>query len=379
MFSLRWKLAVALLLVVAVSVGLTAYLANRGTTHDFNQYTARKAGQGQGYMGGGGAGTVVTPTPNGAAEQNFLDQVNDSLVISGVVGGIVAILVGLVLTLQITRPIRRLKKGAARIASGDLTHRVEVESRDELGELGKSFNTMAESLDNSEQARRRLLADITHDLRTPLSVIEGTVDAMLDGVYQANPENLNSIKEETSVLTHLVAELRDLSLAETGQLKLEIEPVKIAELVKRRVSQLEVIAQKKNISLKIDVADGLPQIEADSVRIDQVVSNLLINALSYTPSGGTVQVSAMSDKDNLLVSIADTGEGIPAEHLPHIFERFYRVDDARSRKTGGSGLGLAIAKQMVELHGGRIWVDSKVGKGSTFSFTVPVAGYNTQS
>jgi len=377
MFSLRWKLAVALLLVVVVSVGITAYLANRGTTHDFNQYMARKAGQvgqGQGYMGGGGAGPVVTPTPKGAAEQNFLDKVNDSLVISGVVGGIVAIFVGLVLTLQITRPIQRLKKGAARIATGDLTHRVKVESRDEFGELGESFNYMAASLDNSEQARRHLLADITHDLRTPLSVIEGTVDAMLDGVYQANPENLNSLKEETAVLTHLVADLRDLSLAEAGQLKLEIEPINLTELVQRRVSQVEVIAQKKNISLNTAIANGLPQIEVDSARIEQVVANLLTNALNFTHSGGTVTVSVSADRENLIVSVADTGAGIPPEHLPHIFERFYRVDAARSHKTGGSGLGLAITKQMVELHGGRIWVESEVGRGSKFSFTLPVAG-----
>jgi signal transduction histidine kinase len=289
-----------------------------------------------------------------------------------VVGAAVAILLGLFLTRQFTKPIRALKKGAARIASGDLAYRAEVKSRDEFGDLAKSFNSMAASLDSSEQSRRRLFADIAHELRTPLSVIGGTVDAMIDGVYEPNPDNLNSIKEETDLLARLVGELRDLTLAESGHLKLEFEPTNLAELVQRRVSQAEVIARGKNITLRRDIAEGLPEIEADGRRVEQVVANLLDNALNHTPSGGIVTVAVSLDKDDALVSVADTGEGIPAEHLPYIFERFYRIDDARSRKTGGAGLGLAIAKQMVELHGGRIWVESEVGKGSKFSFTLPV-------
>jgi signal transduction histidine kinase len=230
---------------------------------------------------------------------------------------------------------------------------------------------MAASLDNSDQVRRRLLADIAHELRTPLSVIEGTVDAMLDGVYEPNAANLNSIKEEAALLTRLVADLRDLTLAESGQLKLQIEPTNLAELVQRRVAQVEVIAREQNIGLKTNISAALPQVEVDGKRIEQVVANLLDNALNHTTSGGTVTVAVSSTEEGILVSISDTGEGIPAEHLSHIFERFYKVDDARSRKAGGAGLGLAIAKQMVELHGGRIWVESEVGKGSKFSFTLP--------
>jgi signal transduction histidine kinase len=368
MISLRWKLAVALLLVVAVSVGVTAYLANLSTTQEFSQYFQHRIGQGGGNMGGGPAHTPVTM---GDAEQNFLNRVNTSLIIAGIAGAGVAIVLGLVLTRQITRPIQGLKKGALRIAMGDLSHRVKVESQDELGELAESFNRMAESLDRSEEARRRLLADIAHDLRTPLSVIEGTVDAMLDGVYQPNAENLGSIKEETAFLTGLVADLRDLSLAEAGQLKLALEPANLGELVQRRVSQAEVVARKKDIALKTDIAAGLPSVEVDTKRIEQVLANMLMNALNHTPSGGTVTVSVSPDRDGVLVSVADTGEGIAPEHLPHIFERFYRADNARSRKAGGAGLGLAIAKQMVELHGGRIRVESEVGKGSRFSFTLP--------
>ncbi len=456
MRSLSWKLAIALLLVVAVSVGLTAYLTHHRTASEFSDFISESRatymqraeqiledyyaanGSWSGVQGlvrslptfvsdrlvlADSSGTIVGDTngqwlgnsvqsvglskpanivvsgqdvgklyllsagmvvvqfipPVGAIsgqtpsspEQRFLNHVNTSLVIAGVVGAAVAIFLGLFLTRQFTKPIRALKKGAARIAGGDLAYRVEVNSRDEFGELANSFNSMAASLDSSEQSRRRLFADIAHELRTPLSVIGGTVDAMLDGVYKPSTDNLNSIKEETEVLTRLVAELRDLSLAESGHLKLEIEPTNLAELVQRRVSQAEVIARGKNITLNTNIADGLPEIEADGRRIEQVVANLLDNAFNHTPSGGTVTVAASADTDGVMVSVADTGEGIPAEHLPYIFERFYRVDDARSRKTGGAGLGLAIAKQMVELHGGKIWVESEVGKGSKFYFTLP--------
>lgn len=459
MRSLSWKLALSLLLVVVVSVGLTAYLTHRGTTREFGEFISQSRasslerteerliafytteegswasvqslleslpifvhdrliladssgtiigdtgrewlGESAGSVGladptsiivsgqevgnlyllsfgvagtqyiGPGTMSPDQPLPL-SPERDFLSRVNRSLLIAGVAGAVVAILLGLLLTRQFTKPIRELKKGAAHIARGALSYRVEVKSRDELGDLAKSFNTMAVSLDNGEQARRRLLADIAHELRTPLSVIEGTVDAMLDGVYEPNPGNLASIKEETALLTRLVADLRDLTLAESGQLKLQIESTDLAELVQRRVSQAEVMAREKNITLRMDIAEGLPEIEADGRRIEQVVANLLDNALNHTPSGGTVSVAVSTGKEGILVSVSDTGEGIPAEHLSHVFERFYKVDDARSRKTGGAGLGLAIAKQMVELHGGRIWVESEVGKGSKFYFTLPL-------
>lgn len=294
---------------------------------------------------------------------------------------VIAILLGFLVTRQLTKPIQDLKKGASRIASRDLTYRVTAKSNDEFGDLANSFNSMAASLESSEEARRHLFTDIAHELRTPLSVIEGTVDAMLDGVYETSPENLASIKEETARLTALVGDVRDLALAEAGQLKLEIEPTDLAKLVHTRVSQAEVMALDKGIRLRTDIAEDLPMIEIDARRIEQAIANLIENALNHTPPGGTIIVTVAAggekgfpgDKDQILVSVADTGEGIPAEHLQHIFERFYRVDEARSRKAGGAGLGLAIARQMVELNGGRIWVESQVGKGSRFSFVLPLS------
>jgi len=462
MHSISIKLASALLVVVVVSVGLAAYLINRSTKDQFEQYLV-STGVAYGeqaaddledfYTENGGwnnvqnffdslsrlgnyrliladtSGTIIGDTNNmhnwigtsvtsrglnfpisltasnqdagdlylifptvgqgwghfsgmrmqgqmalASEDQAFLDQANKSLIIGGVVSAIVAVVIGLILTRYFTKPIRELKKGARLIANGDLSYKVAVKTDDELGELAKSFNTMAESLNNSEQARQRLFADIAHELRTPLSVIEGTVDAMLDGVFEQNTANLNSIKEETTLLTRLVADLRDLTLAESGQLKLTIEPTDMADLIQRRAAQSEVIAREKNITLSTNIAEGLPNANIDGGRIDQVISNLISNAIKNTPPDGNINVLASLTEDNqsILISVTDTGEGIPKEHLPHIFERFYRVDEARSRKAGGAGLGLAIAKQMIELQGGKIWVSNTQGEGSTFNFTVPL-------
>ena len=471
MRSLRWKLALAFLAVVVISVGLTAYLTNRGAAREFSSYVLEsrrnyidqiEEGLGWFYENNGswtgvqnlldglvmmrgerlvladGSGVVVGDTDlqwlglttgrvglsastrdifvsgdevgefyllsssmmrgrgpmmggpvspqtplffQDVQEQELLERVNRSLLIAGVVAVFVAIVLGLLLTRQFTRPIQGLKNGAARIAGGDLAYRVRVESQDEFGDLAESFNSMAASLDSSEQARQRLFADIAHELRTPLSIIEGTVNAMLDGVYEPDQDNLKSIKEETALLTRLVADLRDLALAESGQLKLEVESVDTAKLIQRRVSQAEDMAREKGIGLTTDITGGIPSVMVDSRRIERVVANLLDNALRHTPSGGSVVVTVTTapgrdgypvDTGHILVSVADTGEGIAKEHLPHVFDRLYRVDDARPREKGGAGLGLAIAKQMVELHGGRIWVESEMGKGSTFSFSLPI-------
>ena len=320
--------------------------------------------------------------PAATAEQDFLDRIGTSLWVAGLIAVAVALLLGLILTRQITRPVRALTRGARHIAGGDLAYRVGVRSKDEIGELARSFNAMADSLEKSEQARRRLVTDIAHELRTPLSVVEGMVDGMLDGVFEPTRENLTSIKEETALLTRLISDLRELSLAESGQLKLELAPVDITALVQRKLSQAELKAREKGVELKMPVARQIPSVEVDATRIEQVMGNLVDNAIKHTPSGGSVTVSIdlaagnhahRIDRPHLVISVADTGEGIPAEHLPGVFERFYRVEDSRSRSAGGAGLGLAIVKQMVEAHGGRVWAESEPGKGSTFYVALPVA------
>ena len=308
-------------------------------------------------------------------EQDFLNQVNRSLWLAGFIAAAVASLVGFLLTRQIIRPVRDLTRGARQIAVGDLDYRIKVSSHDEIGELAQSFNAMASSLDRSEQARQRLIADVIHELRTPLTIIEGTVAGILDGVFQPDNEHLNSIKGQTALLTRLIADLRDLSQAESGQLKLERTPTNIGELLRRKISQSEVIAREKNIRLGLETAPGLPDVNIDPTRIEQVIANLLSNAIDHTPAGGSVSLSVApmaAGNNGVVILVADTGEGIAPEHLPHIFDRFYRVEGSRSRSEGGAGIGLAIVKQMVEAHGGKVRVESTPGKGSLFYVELPL-------
>jgi signal transduction histidine kinase len=341
--------------------------------------TTSRPGGGRGYMGGGRGGPPATSTPV-TAEQNFLSQVNHSLIITGTIAALIAFIIGLILTRQMTRPIKELVNGAHQIAGGNLGHRVSIKTHDELGTLGHSFNTMAASLDEAEQERRRIVADIAHELRTPLTVIEGTVTGIQDGVFAPDKDHLDAIKEQTTLLTHLTGDLRDLSLAESGQLKLNRVPSDLADLIRRKASQFEPRASEKGIMINTELPGGLPKVNIDPDRIGQVMANLITNAIRHTSTGGKITVSVKpvnsigmykKGASDLVVSIADTGEGIAPEYLPHIFERFYRVEKSRSRSEGGSGLGLAIVKQMVQAHGGDVRVESEVGKGSVFYVTLP--------
>ena len=331
-------------------------------------YLLTSGGMVRGHMGGRipqAIPMVVT------SEEDFLERVNDSLWKVGLIAVAVALVIGLILTRQITRPVRALISGARHLTKGELSYRVKVKSRDEIGELADSFNIMASSLEKGEQSRRQLTADIAHELRTPLTVIEGTVDGIIDGVFQPDTEHLRSIKEQTALLTHLISDLRDISLAESGQLKLNLTSTDMVELVRRVVSNYEINAREKNIRIKLEEEPQISEIEADTVRMEQVISNLLVNAIRHTPSSGSISVTIKNDEGGLAISVADTGEGIAQDDLPHVFERFYRSGSSRSRKEGGTGLGLAIVKQMVEAHGGKVWVESKKGTGSIFSILLP--------
>ncbi|MFC2060399.1 ATP-binding protein [Chloroflexota bacterium] len=324
--------------------------------------------RGRGHMGGRIPQTIPMVVTN---EEDFLERVNDSLWKVGLVAVAVALVIGLILTRQITRPIRALISGARHLTKGELSYRVKVKSRDEIGELADSFNIMASSLEKGEQSRRQLTADIAHELRTPLTVIEGTVDGIIDGVFKPDTEHLRSIKEQASLLTHLIGDLRDLSLAESGQLKLNLTSTDMVELVRRMVSNYEINVLEKNVRIKLEEATQIPEIRIDPVRMEQVISNLLTNAIRHTPSGGSITVTVKNDGGGLAILVADTGEGVAPEDLPHVFERFYRSGSSRSRKEGGTGLGLAIVKQMVEAHDGKVRVESKMDGGSTFSIWLP--------
>jgi len=256
---------------------------------------------GRGHMGGRISQTIPMVVTN---EEDFLERVNDSLWKVGLIAVAVALVIGLILTRQITRPVRALISGARHLTKGELSYRVTVKSRDEIGELADSFNIMASSLEKGEQSRRQLTADIAHELRTPLTVIEGTVDGIIDGVFQPDNEHLRSIKEQTALLTHLISDLRDISLAESGQLELNLTSTDMVELVRRVVSNYEMNAREKSIRIKLEEEPQISELEADTVRMEQVISNLLTNAIRHTPSGGSISVTIKNDTGGLAISVA---------------------------------------------------------------------------
>ena len=305
-------------------------------------------------------------------EREFLAAVNRSLLWAGLLAGGLAVVLGLALAWQMTAPLQQLRRAAAAIARGDLSKRVEVHSGDEIGELGQTFNEMAAALQRDEELRRHMIADVAHELRTPLSVIRGNLEALLDGVYPPDPQHIVPVYEETLLLQRLVEDLRVLSLAEAGQLPLEQEELDIGELVQGVVETARATAQEKQITLEAQVEQPL-LVQGDAQRLRQVLNNLLSNALRYTPSGGRITVMARRVGQEAQVTVRDTGPGIPPEDLPHIFDRFWRGDRSRTRASGGSGLGLSIARQLVEAHGGRIWAESQPGQGASFHFTLPLS------
>jgi len=292
-------------------------------------------------------------------------------------GGLVAIGIALIITFLLSRrilsPVKALTSAAQRFGHGDFSQSVEIKDRGEIGELAKAFNSMASDLERVEQLRRNMVADIAHELRTPLSNIKGYLEAILDGVKKQDTETIRSLNEEATLLSRLVDDLQELSLAEAGKLKLDCKPEDIGNLVKQAVSTMQEQATAKGLLVFTNLPETLPKVKIDSHRINQVLRNLLKNAIAHTEKGGSITVTAQEQSGWVKVSVADTGEGIPPEALPYIFERFYRVDKSRTRATGGIGLGLTIAKQLVEAHGGEIEAQSELGKGSRFIFTVPVS------
>ncbi len=318
-------------------------------------------------------GTLVVAaegTVHESLESEFLNEVNRSLVWAGVVAGVVALALGLLLARQLAAPIRALTDAANRLANGEMTQ-VRVRSDDEIGELGQAFNSMARSLAQQETLRRNLMADIAHELRTPLTVIRSDLEALLDGVYEPTPEALASVQEETLLLARLVDDLRALAQAEAGQLRLERELLDLADLLGAVAASFDLQAKSQGQELKLDLPEDLPAVEADPLRVRQVVANLISNALRHARDAGRVTVRAETLAAEVRVSIADDGPGIAQEDLTRIFDRFWRGPQPRAQ---GSGLGLTIARELVRAHGGRIWAESELNKGSTFFFTLPYSG-----
>jgi signal transduction histidine kinase len=302
----------------------------------------------------------------------FLASVNRTLLLIAVVAGLGAVLLILGLSRRILAPVEALTAAVQRMEAGDLSQRVEVTSQDEIGELAQAFNAMADGLARLEELRRNMVTDVAHELRTPLSNIRGYLEALQDGVVEPERHIVDSLHGEAMLLNRLVDDLQELFLAEAGHLKLERQPVALADIVDRAVEAVRPRAEAEEIRLQVDLPEDL-LVGVDPQRIGQVLRNLLENALLHTLPGGEIAVAARTEGQWVEVSVRDTGSGIAAEDLPYVFERFYRADKSRSRATGGAGLGLAIARQLVEAHGGRIWVESTQGEGTTFTFALPTS------
>jgi len=301
------------------------------------------------------------------------ESINRFLLLGGSLAIVIALVLTFILSRRMSSPIGVLANAARRLGGGDLSQRVRFQGKGEVKELAQAFNSMAADLERAGQLRRNLVADVAHELRTPLSNIQGYLEAIRDRVMKPNAATIRSLNEEAALLSRLVNELQELSLAEAGELKLVYQAEDIANVVKQAINSWQHQVAAKEISLSLDLPDNLPLVNIDRQRVNEVLYNLLENAVVHTREGGTINVAAAKQGDWVEISVSDTGEGIPAEDLPNIFERFYRVDRSRARATGGSGLGLTIAKRWVEAHGGKITAKSELGKGSSFSFTLPSA------
>jgi histidine kinase len=375
------KLLLSYLVIILVGVAVLIAASQFILPASFNRHLAgmgtmmgnMMGGQGQGQGQGLGLGRL------GVMPQLYADfraGFNEALFYAALAAALVAVVISFYLSRSVIAPISAMSRAAQRIADGRYDERVQVRGADELAQLAIRFNQMAENLNQVESMRRRLIGDVSHELRTPLTAIKGSMEGLMDGVLPATQETYQQIHAEADRLNRLVDDLQELSRVESHAYELDIRPLEVSSLVQTVVKRLTPQAEAKHISLDLDLAADLPRVLADEGRAIQVLTNLAGNALQHTPENGRITIAAKHIDHEVQISVRDTGIGIPLEHLPHIFDRFYRADASRSRHAGGgSGIGLTIARALVEAHGGRLWAESAgEGAGSTFTFTLPIAG-----
>ena len=280
---------------------------------------------------------------------------------------IMLLVLGAMVVRRLVIPLDDLLNAADKVGHGDYSTRVREKGSREMRSLARAFNNMASRLNINDEQRRELLADVTHELRTPLTVVQGNLEGMLDGIYPPDEANLRSLLEETNILSRLVEDLRTLALAESGAIQLKKEPVDLSMLIKETLAAFKTQADSTGVLLTSEAADDLPWLNLDPARIRQVISNLVANALRYTPQGGAISIHYQQAEGKATLDVHDTGPGIPPEELPHVFERFYKSADS-----GGMGLGLAIARHLVEAHAGLITVESVQGQGTTMRIVLPM-------
>jgi two-component system sensor histidine kinase BaeS len=367
---LSLKLFVSYLVVILVGVVVLATAAELAVPTAFERHMAAMAEMMGGEVVGMDADLFT----------NFRHAVTEALVLAGSAAILVALVVSALVSRRVVLQVQEMQAASQRIAAGHYGERVGVpgdagrQDLDELGRLALSFNRMATQLEQIEAMRRDLIANVAHELRTPLASIKGYMEGLIDGVLPADAATFQQVSREADRMQRLVRDLQELSRVEAGIFALDRKSTPVPRLVDAVVARLERQFEEKGVVLDVDLAADLPPVRADEDRVGQVLLNLVGNALQFTPAGGRVCIRARREGGLVRVAIEDTGIGIPTEHLPHVFERFYRVDKSRSRAGGGSGIGLTIAKHLVEAHEGEIQAESPgPGQGSTFSFTLPEA------
>lgn len=323
-----------------------------------------------------GSVAIVTEFQKGlmTLESAFLRRTTTASIIGGAIVALIGIGLAFVFSRHLSQPLSKLAVAARQMASGDFDVEIQVPTGDEMEEVGHAFNFMKDSLKANEEARHKLMADVAHELRTPLSVLRGNLESMQEGVIEPTQETIVSLHDEVLRLSRIVEDLLNLGRMESGGFPLSLQRTRLEEIILRVTSVFAAETDARGIHLETSIEEALPEIQADPDRIAQVLVNLLANAVHHTPDSGNISVSASRSDDNILVSVKDSGPGIAKEDLPHVFDRFYRTDRARDRATGGTGLGLAIVKGIITAHKGSIWAESEpgLGTGTAFTFSLPV-------
>ncbi len=437
-YSIRWKMLVGFILIVALAIGTVAFVANRTTRREFDRYITqdkalkyqrlalilssyyeqtgswkgvqklidriKKTYQSQivlandeGTIVGDISGEMTGQVPQEALslkiatlgerdnpsgflylkdrkrselEKIFLSSVNHSITLAAIISVLGAIFLTAVYSRRTLNPIQEITSAAKKIKRGNLDQEVKVTSRDEVGELASAFNAMAEELKKQERLRKNMVSDVAHELRSPLTKSHGYLEAIKEGSMEPNDKVIDSLYRNSKLLKKLVDDLHDLAMAEAGKLNLEKQPVLLDDIISRAVESINVSLEEEDLQLEVDSTEEV-LLNVDPDRIHQVLQNLLDNAITHSEAGGVIKIRSRLKDGSVEIAVSDNGEGIPQKDLPHIFNRFYRVDSSRSRVTGGTGLGLTISKELVEAHGGEIKASSKEGEGSTFRFTIP--------
>jgi histidine kinase len=372
---LRWKLFLSYLTVVLVGAFVLIVAMEFAVPSAFARHLATmETFEGADHRMIDGSGQMMDDL-----FVHFRTAVTEATLIALTAATLIAVVISALISRRVIAPVRDLMQASRQIARGNYGRRVTLPSNrpaedlDEMGELAHSFNQMAAQLEETDTLRRRLIGDVTHELTTPLTVIKGSMEGLIDGVLPPEPETFQQVYHEAARLQRLVTDLQELSRVEAGTYELDTQPVDLGALTSGVTNHLRRQFEDKGVQLNVHLPPGLLMVEADPDRISQVLINLIGNALQYTPAGGQVDVTVRRKNNGVLFTIADTGDGIAAEHLPHLFTRFYRVDKSRARASGGSGIGLTIARHLVEAHGGQIWAESAgIGQGSQFMFLLPL-------